>query len=59
MAREKKIDPKVKLQQEIANLCTAIGDRSFVIRQAEKDIDDYYEKITQLRQQLLDLNKIV
>ncbi len=29
------VDAGQKIRQDIANLCTSIGDRSFVIRQAE------------------------
>lgn len=41
-----------KVRQQIANLCTSIGDRSFVIRQAESDITQYYGQIDALREQL-------
>jgi hypothetical protein len=51
-AKETVIDPKNDLIQRIANLCTSIGDRSFVIRQAESDITGYYVQIDQLRDQL-------
>jgi len=44
--------PAVKIRQDIANLCTSIGDRSFVIRQANSDITAYYAQIDQLRDQL-------
>jgi hypothetical protein len=54
MSRKPKesIDPAVKIRQEIANLCTSIGDRSFVIRQANSDITGYYTQIDKLRDQL-------
>lgn len=45
-------NPKDEVVQKIANLCTSIGDRSFVIRQAEHDIMNYYGEIDQLREQL-------
>ena len=59
MARTKKTEEKVteisagdKIRQQIANLCTSIGDRSFVIRQANSDITSYYAQIDALREQL-------
>jgi hypothetical protein len=54
MSRKPKesIDPAVKIRQEIANLCTSIGDRSFVIRQANSDITGYHTQIDKLRDQL-------
>lgn len=55
MARKKTetdITPSQKIRQDIANLCTSIGDRSFVIRQANSDITTYYAQIDQLRDQL-------
>lgn len=58
MARKKttetapEITPAAKIRQDIANLCTTIGDRSFVIRQAQSDITGFYTQIDQLREQL-------
>jgi len=55
MARKKTeepANPAIKIKQDIANLCTSIGDRSFVIRQANSDITSYYAQIDQLREQL-------
>lgn len=46
------VNPSQKIRQDIANLCTSIGDRSFVIRQANSDITAYYAQIDQLRDQL-------
>lgn len=51
-------DPKVEVVQKIANLCTSIGDRSFVIRQAQSDITSYYVQIDQLRDQLRALEPV-
>jgi hypothetical protein len=44
--------PSQKIRQDIANLCTSIGDRSFVIRQANSDITSYYAQIDKLRDEL-------
>ena len=43
------------VRQEIANLCTTIGDRSYVIRQATADIANFYSQIDALRTKLLTL----
>lgn len=42
----------LKVRQDIANLCTSIGDRSFVIRQAQSEITSFHAQIDQLRDQL-------
>lgn len=46
------VDPSVQVRQEITNLCASIGDRSFVIRQAEGEIISYHAQIDQLREKL-------
>jgi hypothetical protein len=45
-------NPGQKIRQDIANLCTSIGDRSFVIRQAKAEIIGFHAQIDQLRDQL-------
>lgn len=52
-----KTSPSDEVRQQIANLCTNIGDRSFVIRQANSDIVKYYAEIDQLRDQLRTLEQ--
>lgn len=62
MTRKKKINPEAelptglsesdKVRQDIANLCTTIGDRSFVIRETESEIVRYYAQIDSLREKL-------
>lgn len=63
MAKKKEIKEEVKpsdaLRQQIANLCTSIGDRSFTIRQAKSDITSYYAQIDSLREQLRALEQPV
>lgn len=49
---EKNKAEALKLRQDIANLCTSIGDRSFVIRQAKSEIVSFHAQIDQLRDQL-------
>lgn len=49
---EKNKNEALKYKQEIANLCTSIGDRSFVIRQAKGDITSFHAQIDQLRDKL-------
>ena len=44
-----------KVKQEIANLCTTVGDRSYVIRQATADIANFYSQIDALRTKLIAL----
>lgn len=46
------VNPADKIRQDIANLCTSIGDRSFVIRQAQSEITSFHAQIDQLRDQL-------
>ncbi len=46
------ITPSQQIRQDIANLCTSIGDRSFVVRQAQSEIIAFYTQIDQLRDQL-------
>lgn len=48
----------IKVRQDIANLCTSIGDRSFVIRQAQGDITTFHTQIDQLREQLRTLEPV-
>jgi septal ring factor EnvC (AmiA/AmiB activator) len=56
MAKKKREPTELdKLKQEIANLCTTIGDRSFIIRQAQADVQSMFEKIDVLRNQLIEL----
>lgn len=43
---------KAKIQQDIANLCTSIGDRCFVIREAQSEITKFHSQIDSLREQL-------
>lgn len=43
------------VKQEIANLCTTIGDRSYVVRQAQADITAFYAQIDTLRTKLIAL----
>lgn len=47
-----KVDPSVQIRQDITNLCASIGDRSFVIRQAEGEIISFHAQIDQLRDKL-------
>jgi len=54
----RKLSKIEKIRQEIAHLCTSIGDRSFVIRKAEKQIEDYYEQIDKLRITLKELEVV-
>lgn len=49
---EKNKAQAVKVRQDIADLCASIGDRSFVIRQAEGEIVRFHARIDQLRDQL-------
>lgn len=51
------VNPGDKIRQDIANLCTQVGDRSFVIRQANSDITTFYAQIDQLRDQLRTLEQ--
>jgi len=55
--KENPENPSTTIRQQIANLCTSIGDRSFVIRQANSDITAYYAQIDQLRDQLRTLEQ--
>lgn len=60
MAKKEKItptDPLQQVKQEIANLCTTIGDRSYVVRQAQADITQFYSQIDALRTKLIALEK--
>jgi len=50
--KKKEPNPKDLIIQKIANLCRDIGDRSFVIREAEGAIIGYHAQIDQLREQL-------
>lgn len=43
---------KAKIQQDIANLCTSIGDRYFVIREAQGEITKFHTEIDSLREKL-------
>jgi hypothetical protein len=55
MAKTKKVvevTPGDKIRQDISNLCTQIGDRHFLIRQANSDVMQYYAQIDALRDQL-------
>lgn len=54
---EAPIDKAVEIRQNIANLCTSIGDKSFVIRQAKSEITGFHAQIDQLRDQLVALEK--
>lgn len=51
-SQEQKANVSNKLRQDIANLCASIGDRSFVIRQAEGEIVEFHAQIDTLRDQL-------
>ncbi len=52
------VTPAQKVRQDIANLCTSIGDRSFTIRQAEAEIIGFHAQIDQLRDQLRALEQV-
>lgn len=59
MAKTKKIEeitPEKQIMQQIANLCTSIGDRRFVIDQAEKEIVANLANINELRGKLKELS---
>lgn len=58
MAKKEKTPEKSeidKIRQEIANLCTTVGDRSYVIRQATADIANFYAQIDALRTKMIAL----
>lgn len=51
----KKLSETDQVRQDIANLCTTIGDRSFVIREAQNQITTAHEQIDELRKKLREL----
>ena len=46
-----------EIQQKITNLCVNIGDRQFVIRQAENECKNFFVQIDVLRAELKTLKE--
>lgn len=46
------IKPAEKVRQKIADLCVAIGDRSYIIRRGQNEIANLYLQIDELMKEL-------